>query len=75
MLEAAAAQAQVSIVEADAARLPALAERFAIRSVPTLVLFRGGEAVGRKVGFSTAAELRRWVDEAGPGAAERGRAQ
>lgn len=67
MLEAVAAQAPVSIVEADASRLPALAERFAIRSVPTLVLFRAGEAAGRKVGFSTAAELRRWVE--GDGAA------
>lgn len=66
MLAAAATRltVPVSIVEADASRLPGLADKYAIRSVPTLILFHSGEPIGRHSGFATAAELLRWIEAA-----------
>lgn len=40
---------------------PELAARFGIRSIPTLVLFRGGQAVARQAGAMDAAALVRWM--------------
>lgn len=45
----------------DAAALPRFAERYEVRGVPTLLLFRNGRAIDRKSGFFTATELREWV--------------
>ena len=42
----------------DAAALPRFAERYEVRGVPTLLLFR---AIDRKSGFFTATELREWL--------------
>ena len=57
--------------KADAEALPELAARFEVRSLPTTLVFRGGEAVARLVGFATAGTLRRWLAEHArvPGAA------
>ncbi|MCP5248570.1 MAG: thioredoxin TrxC [Candidatus Accumulibacter sp.] len=40
---------------------PALAGRFAIRSIPTLVLFINGREVARQTGAMDAASIVRWV--------------
>ncbi len=40
---------------------PALAGRFAIRSIPTLVLFMNGREVARQTGAMDAASIVRWV--------------
>ena len=37
------------------------AARFAIRSIPTLMLFRGGVEVARQAGAMSAADIVRWV--------------
>lgn len=34
-----------------------LAERFEVQSIPTLILFKGGEEAGRQVGFAPKAKL------------------
>ena len=39
------------------------AERYDIRGVPTVLLFRDGELLGRKSGFVTAGALRDWIAE------------
>lgn len=39
-----------------------LAGRFAVRGIPTLLLFKGGEVVGQKVGAAGKADLESWVD-------------
>lgn len=39
-----------------------IAERFGIRSIPTMILFRAGEEVARHSGALMAADIERWVD-------------
>jgi thioredoxin 2 len=41
-----------------------LAGRFAIRSIPTLILFRAGQELARHSGAVDAATLSRWLDQA-----------
>ena len=45
----------------SAARSQDLAARFAIRSIPTLALFRGGREVARQSGAMDAGRLVAWV--------------
>ena len=40
---------------------PALAARFGIRSIPTMVLFRGGQEIARQPGALGKADILRWV--------------
>lgn len=39
----------------------ALAGRFAIRSIPTLMVFRSGQEVARQAGLMSAAQLKQWL--------------
>jgi thioredoxin 2 len=41
-----------------------LAGQLGIRSIPTLILFRGGKEVARRSGSSDLTSLNRWVDQA-----------
>jgi thioredoxin 2 len=43
---------------------PQLAGRFGIRSIPTLILFRGGRELARQSGAVDAASLSHWLDRA-----------
>jgi len=52
---------KLAVVNVDAEKIPELAARFGIRGLPTLILFKDGEEVGRRAGFVTAAALRGWV--------------
>lgn len=54
-----AGQAVVAKVDTDA--LPDVAGRFAIRGIPTMILFRGGREAGRVSGAMPAAEIARQV--------------
>ncbi len=64
MLDTAALRGgHVVVVKVDASELTGVAEQHAIRSVPTLILFRDGKALDRRTGFVTAAELLRWFDD------------
>jgi thioredoxin 2 len=40
---------------------PALADRYAIRSIPTLAVFSRGKEVARRAGAMSAVDLERWV--------------
>ena len=48
-------------VDTDAAT--GTAQRFAIQSIPTLILFRGGQPVARRSGALGAAEIAAWLAE------------
>jgi thioredoxin 2 len=66
LAQAAAELAQsvlVAKVDTDAAQ--ALAARFAIRSIPTIALFRGGREVARQSGTLPLGELRQWLESHG----------
>jgi thioredoxin-like negative regulator of GroEL len=39
------------VAKVDTDRAPEVATRYGIRSIPTLIVFRGGEEVERSVGF------------------------
>lgn len=44
---------------------PALAGRFGIRSIPTLIAFRGGRELARRSGAMDAGTLARWLESLG----------
>lgn len=55
----------LDIVGVDFDRAPNVAVRYGVRSLPTLILFRGGKAIGQRVGGpGSMAELARMVDAA-----------
>ena len=45
------------IAKVDSDALPGLSERFAVRSIPTLILFREGKLVRREAGAMTAPQI------------------
>jgi thioredoxin 2 len=52
---------QVRIAKLDTEAVPAVAARFNIRSIPTLILFRDGKEVVRQAGALGTADIVRWV--------------
>jgi thioredoxin 2 len=54
----------LKLVKVDIDRSPALARRFDIQSVPTLLVLRDGQVVARQSGAAPAAVLRSWVESA-----------
>ena len=44
-------QGALLVVKVDTDQAPELSQKWGIRSIPTLILFKGGEEVGRSVGF------------------------
>ncbi len=54
-------QGRLLVNRVDASASPELTEKYGVRGVPTLLLFKEGRLVARNVGFATASELREWV--------------
>jgi thioredoxin 2 len=52
-------QARLAKVNSDEAQT--LSARYQIRSIPTLILFKGGKEVARQAGAMGAADIVRWV--------------
>ncbi len=63
--EAAAAQLEpaMRLAKIDTQAQPDLGARFAIRSIPTLVFFKGGQELARMSGAMAAADIVRWARE------------
>lgn len=61
--EQAAAQLEpaLRLAKVNTEATPELGARFAIRSIPTLVLFAGGSEVSRQAGAMGAADIVRWT--------------
>ncbi|HLP94572.1 MAG TPA: thioredoxin [Saprospiraceae bacterium] len=53
----------VSIYKIDVDKNQMIAERYAIRSIPTIILFKNGEPVWRKSGVASSVELQRIVEQ------------
>lgn len=54
----------VRLAKLDTEAEPAIAGRYGIRSIPTLIAFRGGREVARQSGAMDEAGLKRWVSAA-----------
>jgi len=50
-------EGKVKVVEVDVDKAPQSAEKYAIMSVPTLILFKNGQVVKQMVGFQSKADL------------------
>ena len=53
----------VRLLKVDTERAQDLAARFAIRSIPTIALFRGGREIARQAGAMDAGRLVAWVQQ------------
>jgi thioredoxin 2 len=60
---AASLEPHVRFAKVDTEAQPALGNQYGIRSIPTLVLFRGGREVARQSGVVGAAQIRQWVGQ------------
>jgi thioredoxin 1 len=52
---------KLSVLDVDAEENAAIAERYSIHSVPTLILFKDGNEITRCNGFQSTSMLRDWV--------------
>lgn len=55
---------RVRLLKVDTESLPDVAGRYAIRSIPTLILYKGGKEVARQSGALDAGTIERWTGEA-----------
>jgi thioredoxin 2 len=64
--EAAAKQLEprMRLAKLDTEAAPDIAARYAIRSIPTLILFRGGREIARQSGVMSAEAIAAWVRDA-----------
>jgi thioredoxin 1 len=53
---------KVKIAKLNVDENPAVASKYGIRSIPTLMLFKGGEHVDTKTGAAPKSELKRWIN-------------
>jgi len=54
---------EMLVLKLDTDQNPATGQRFGIRGIPTLIAFRGGKEVSRRVGAVPAAELENFLKE------------
>lgn len=54
---------RVKLVKVDVDKSPQTAQRFAVQSIPTLLLLRGGEVVARQTGAAALPALRAWLTQ------------
>jgi thioredoxin len=52
---------KVKIAKLNVDENPGVAGKYGIRSIPTLMLFKGGKQVATKIGASPKSELARWI--------------
>jgi thioredoxin 1 len=55
---------KVKIVKLNVDENPATAAKYGIMSIPTLMLFKGGELASRQVGAAPKAKLQQWITAA-----------
>ncbi|MSQ55868.1 MAG: thioredoxin TrxC [Betaproteobacteria bacterium] len=58
---AAELEPQVRLAKLDTEREQAIAARYGIRSIPTLIMFRRGKEIARQAGAMDTAGLSRWI--------------
>jgi len=58
---AALLEPRVRLAKVNTEQVPGVAAQYDIRSIPTLVLFRGGQEIGRQAGAMGTQDIVRWV--------------
>ncbi|MEQ1527825.1 MAG: thioredoxin TrxC [Methylococcales bacterium] len=53
---------QVRVAKLNTEQEPGIAQRFSIRSIPTLIVFKGGRELARQSGAMSEADIVRWVN-------------
>lgn len=53
---------RVEFFNADAEENPEVSQKFRVRGIPYLLLFKEGQVVARKVGAQPAEELKSWIE-------------
>lgn len=51
----------IEVLKVDVDKYPSLAEHYGVMSIPTLVLFKKGNLVDKKIGFVQLEELNEWI--------------
>ncbi|MCC0807749.1 thioredoxin [Methylobacterium sp. W2] len=54
-------QGRVKIAKVNVDENPGIAAKYGIRSIPTLLIFKGGELASQKVGAAPKGDLSRWI--------------
>ena len=55
---------KVKIVKLNVDENPQTAAKYGIQSIPTLMIFKGGEMASRQVGAAPKAKLQQWITSA-----------
>ncbi|MEQ9772761.1 thioredoxin [Pectobacterium jejuense] len=55
-------QDNLTVAKLDVEQYPALMQRFGVRGIPTLLLFKNGQEISRQIGVKTLAQLRGWLE-------------
>ncbi len=58
---------KVSVCKVDVDANPGLAEKYGVQSIPTLLVFKGGQMVKMLVGYMPKPDLKKALSEAGVG--------
>lgn len=53
---------KVTVAKVNVDDNPVTPNRYAVRGIPTLIVFKNGAAVATKVGAGSKSELRAWID-------------
>ena len=55
---------KVKIVKLNVDENPATAQKYGVMSIPTLMVFKGGQLASRQVGAAPKAKLEQWINSA-----------
>lgn len=61
--ELASDRSDVSVVKMDIDACESIAKQYGIMSVPTLMLFKNGQMISKKVGYMPKEEIANWIEE------------
>ncbi len=58
---------KVKIVKLNVDENPSVSAKFGIRSIPTLMMFKGGKLVAQKAGAAPKSDLHKWISASAAG--------
>lgn len=61
--ELSSSRSEVKVAKVDVDKLQPLAQKYGVMSIPTLLLFKNGSLVDKKIGFTPLTILSDWINE------------